>query len=350
MFSTVLTQVTGLFDSGKEFLRTYFFPVLVFAGGVAAVSMETAGQIDSKLTQFQELNSVLQIGWIAVGLAGVAVTASVLASLRTVLLRLYEGYWPWPLDKLARLRAKHWTKYLKQLRQIDEIEYRRRTYYEFPVPSADEFESGRSLMPTKLGNALKASEVYSNARYSADAVVLWPRLYQVLPKEFQGQVNTAEVSVGFGLTISFLSGLFAVVAGIIMLGQGRSIGLFLLFVLGSFAVSWMAYIAAFHAALPYGELIRTGFDLYRGKLLEELGFEKLDKPDPKKPLEARQLWKEINLFVYRGGEVFERRFRYPTSTPEKSEPSKPADFKASIGPCDLEFPIEKKPDNEGAGP
>jgi len=40
----------------------------------------------------------------------------------------------------------------------------------------------RALMPTRLGNILKACELYPNERYQIRGVVVWSRLAQVLPK------------------------------------------------------------------------------------------------------------------------------------------------------------------------
>ena len=38
------------------------------------------------------------------------------------------------------------------------------------------------VVPTRLGNILKASELYANQRYGLDPVLIWSRLYGLLPE------------------------------------------------------------------------------------------------------------------------------------------------------------------------
>src|SRR5262249_9857532 len=60
------------------------------------------------------------------------------------------------------------------------------------------------ILPTSLGNALRAAERRAGDRYGLDAIVLWPRLYLVIPSKTKTAVSAArgELDLAVGLTVS----------------------------------------------------------------------------------------------------------------------------------------------------
>jgi hypothetical protein len=60
------------------------------------------------------------------------------------------------------------------------------------------------LLPTALGNILRAGEDITTDRYGLDAVVVWPRLYPLLPKELKSILNDLRNQLDFSIFVSFL--------------------------------------------------------------------------------------------------------------------------------------------------
>ena len=201
-----------------------------------------------------------------------------------------------------------------------------------------------SILPTQLGNVMKAAELYSQHRYNIDAVLIWPRLQAFLPKDFASTLQDAKTSLDlmvtlsafcmlFGLPLSvwlvlrakaeFLAvvpfgfvllaiamrqkwiGVAALLASVISLlfrlfPATRMLPLIRLDVLltlsaGILLVSRLSYENAVQAALSYGEQLKAAFDLYRWKALEGLN---LKLPNNLK--EERALWNEVCGLLYRG--------------------------------------------------
>lgn len=203
MFTNVLNEVTGRLDS--RFILTLFFPSLLFWGGLTTVFAADKGLV-TLLTQWRAQDAGIQLLQIIIVLAWVTFFAYLLSNQLVWLIKQFEGYWEWiPLigKRLMETRRKH---YQQVLAGIDPAINFERIYYAFPFPNEPE-----EVMPTRLGNILKNSERYSYQRYDMDAVLLWPRLYAVLPDSFVKSLDGAKASLDFMLVISSLSILFAFV-------------------------------------------------------------------------------------------------------------------------------------------
>lgn len=59
------------------------------------------------------------------------------------------------------------------------------------------------VMPTLLGNVLKASQARVQLRYNIDPLLVWPRLQPLLPEKFGEAVQSAKTSLDLMLTVSF---------------------------------------------------------------------------------------------------------------------------------------------------
>ncbi|MEV0680445.1 hypothetical protein AB0I60_28415 [Actinosynnema sp. NPDC050436] len=226
----------------------------------------------------------------------------------------------------------------------------------YPQPPGD-------VQPTRMGNVVRAAEQHPTTRYRLDAVVLWTRLQPVLPKEFADAVRDAKVSVDLLLTTAVFLPLFGmpltwwlawrlpaiegpatwltvlavVVCGCAVVrlnhrmlppavaGGGLvvvhavtrvwepvlRIEVCLLWTLALAVLSYGLYRNATHATLAYAERLRTAFDLYRWKLLEELRI-KL----PETLTEEQHVWGGLSQFLYRGGVADPALLRYEHPRPE----------------------------------
>jgi len=316
MFSSVLKEVTGALD--RRFLLTLFLPSLLFWGALLAVFSPREGS-DALLAGWSTPSTELQWLQIAAAVAWVTFFAYVLSSQTTWLTRQFEGYWSWPLgDRLCRWRKRHYAKVLSQLEAAGDEGYER-IYYAYPLP-----DGANELMPTRLGNILKNAELYSYERYKIDAVLLWPRLYAVLPDSFVATLGEAKASLEMMLVLSFLGGLFALTAGVGLLILRGPWWLFLGSVLGGLGLAYVAYRSALGAAIPYAQLIKSAFDLYRGDLLDKLGYKRLETQE-----DEIAFWGNLNKLIYRGTVEEPSALPYRGAREDLGEPE-PSDFWLSI--------------------
>ncbi|TDV40983.1 hypothetical protein [Actinophytocola oryzae] len=234
----------------------------------------------------------------------------------------------------------------------------RRLFVLYPQPP-------RGVSPTTMGNVVLAAEQHSAVRYRLDAVVMWTRLRPLLPNDFAEALKDARVSVDLLLTVAVFLPLFGaplswwlafhlpsvtgtpaawltylavVLCGLVLCGEFRRtrdrlivagsavavvllslwspalrLSICVLWPLGLLVVSYGLYRNATHAMLAYTERLRTAFDLYRWKVLEEL---RIDLP--KTLEEERGTWQSVTQFLYRGGTVAPDRLHYdhPVRVPD----------------------------------
>jgi hypothetical protein len=149
-------------------------------------------------------------------------------------------------------------------------------------------------MPTRLGNILKNAELYPMDRYQIDAVVVWPRLYGLLPENLVQAMDLSRGGMEHMLLLSALFAAFPLAAGGYLLVVKGAWWLFLLCFWGGLAVAWSAYGSALDNAQLYGVQYKAAFDLHRNELLKQLR-----KPLPATQIEEKQTWKEVCQFLYR---------------------------------------------------
>ncbi|WP_431632169.1 hypothetical protein [Alkalinema pantanalense] len=229
-------------------------------------------------------------------LAWITYFSHILESQSMKILRFYEGYWNFPLGKyLNNFGSNYYRKHLDfldaRLQKNPDDECYEEIYINYPLPldKAD-------VMPTRLGNILKNSELYPYRRYKIDAVLIWPRLYYLLPERFIQSIAEARGALEFLLSLSILSGFFACISGIYLIVVGGSWQLFLACFWGGFLVSWLAYQGALDSAICCSQQIKAAFDLYRNEV-----FKKMRLPLPMKPgkEDERAKWQMICAFLYR---------------------------------------------------
>lgn len=210
------------------------------------------------------------------------------------------------------------------------------------------------IMPTQLGNVLKASEMYAGERYNLDAVLIWPRLLPALPKEFVESFSSAKVSLDLMVTLSayvLLFGLplaawlaakssvmlpavfslelmilafvfrlrieFGLAILVLALTVGASqiplalkpflsqLQVFIILATNVLLAARLTYQNAVQAAVAYGEQIKTAFDLYRWKALEGLNLQL-----PPNLTEERKLWAQVCGLLYRNYSPDFNYYRY----------------------------------------
>ncbi len=290
MFSAALEKATSLFD--RRFLINAFFPSFIFWGLCIVVVIAGRGELASAANAWTQQNTAFQISTIVGFISLVTFFSSILVSNLTTIVRLYEGYWNFPLNRYLKNISTSW--YQDRLKELgerldqdpscyDEI------YLNYPPPSRLE-----QVMPTRFGNILKNAELYPLLRYKIDAVLIWPRLYHLFPERLLQTLAEARSSFEFMLVISFLGGAFALLSSIYLLIVGGTWWLFLLCFWEGLLIAWFAYEAALGSARLYAQQVKAAFDLYRNELLIQMRL-----PLPTNPKEEREQWQAIGQFLYR---------------------------------------------------
>lgn len=291
MLSTFLDKVSGLLD--RRFLVVWWFPTLI-----ASVVALLLGVMPYGLTiawrWWQQQDSLVQTWFLLGALLLVTLFAYLLQAFTRPLVRLYEGYWPhWLRRWCQRIVEESWQRWKKERVEVARSDPSRyaalqdRLHHEYP-PQAER------LLPTRLGNALRAAEDYPVTAYGMDAVFWWPRLIPLLPEAVQKGIEDALTPLLALLNLATLIGLVAV-GGAIYLWRnqvGGWQGPVAVLVVG-LLLARLSYLGAVAQARGYGQYIRAAADLYRFDLLKAL-----HQPLPASPQEERELWERLADWLY----------------------------------------------------
>jgi hypothetical protein len=328
MLGTLFDKVTGLFD--KRFALALLLPVFAFAAGTGALAATMIGWHQT-VTWWSGLDAARQVALGVAAAAAVVVLAVIVGTQVVAMTRLLEGYWRWTwadetLGRLGRWREEKRRDKLTQAigtaqvaqtaqaalatqaaqagqvnraaravraeeaaRVNADLAYQR-SFLAFPPPPAP-------VMPTRLGNALRAAESYpgDEERWGIDAVFWWPRLYLILPDSARDQVDDARAALDQLVVLTMLSAVFCVV-GLALCCAGLNLAAGLGCAGGTFLLSRGCYLAAVTSATVLGDLVRSCYDLFRGDLLARLGWQL-----PPTLKRERQLWAVLGQQLYRRG-------------------------------------------------
>ncbi|MFB4285513.1 hypothetical protein ACBJ59_60375 [Nonomuraea sp. MTCD27] len=313
---------TGATGKLTERLVSASIPALVFwCGGLLAWIdgrdglddlAALAGQVDRQpaATQFAILFAIM----VAIGASAILVRRCTLP-----VLRLLEGYWPRlpaPLTRLhmagvsrARRQAGKDSDRFQELmdrRDAGELTLVERTELIRLDQRARRRPSSDWLMPTRIGNILRAAESRPVDKYGLDVVQVWPHLWMLLPDTARQELSSARTAldsaVGAGIwSLLFLAfapwSLWAIPVG-----------------LGTAWAAWRFWAA--DRAVIYANVVEAVFDLYRTALYEQLRW-----PLPATPNQERAEGRRITTYLLRGSDADHPVF----GTPAAENDSAPAD-------------------------
>jgi hypothetical protein len=200
------------------------------------------------------------------------VVSLILEPLQLSLVRLLEGYWgdarvgrllaapgkALHRSRRARLDTKQQRRGTAPDERLGEREAAARRLRRYPPPTA--------MLPTLLGNTLRAAEFRAGSRYGLDAVVLWPRLYPLLSDRVTAILD--DLRDQLDLAARFCA-VFIVGTGVSAALLARH-GWWLTVPAVTLVLAWLSYRGAVAAAIAYGEAIEAAFDLHRFDLLRAL--------------------------------------------------------------------------------
>jgi hypothetical protein len=275
-----MTLASGLglnrLDLGPRFSLISYVPTATAA--LIVVLVLAAGAPGTHPTWSRALQHARAIDVADVALLAVMVTllAVLLQPLQLRLVRLLEGYWGGGpvVGTLSRVPMTLQRRRREALAKRATVELKPCGPTGPPPASAvaaqealnARFPSAALLLPTTLGNVLRAFEERTGRAYGLDAVVIWPRLYPLLPDPVRAGVNDRRDQLDVSARISATAFVVALITAALLWGDGW----WLLLPLGALAVSRAGYSAAVGAAVAYGEGVRVAIDLHRFDLLRSL--------------------------------------------------------------------------------
>jgi hypothetical protein len=292
----LLDRFTSILN--RRFMLVSFLPALIFAGGLGLLVLITTGKGGQALDWWSRLPGSLQIVIFLSMFAAIWLLGGLLDSQSRNLIQLFEGY---PLERLAlplHRRATAWHSACQALLYRDKEDPRylaaekllgKRRPRRFPErPFILYPEIDRTIMPTRLGNVIRAAEDHAETHYDINYLTVWPRLAHICSERFFEEYQDARAKLEFLLVVSTLAGLFAFSGGTVLLVFEASIGAFVAVVLGGAGLAWLAYFTAVHAAIEYGEKMRASVDLFRLDLLRQLRY-----AEPHSLDEEKSCWREF---------------------------------------------------------
>ncbi len=306
-------QTTKFLDglSGKlaeRWVANLLTPAFVFwAGGFVAGILKFGWQ--DFYTALNQLSEPQQIALLIFSLLIVVTSAFVIERFDFGVLRLLEGYWPRWLRPLRRWLIKQQHKHnTKAETKWNKLFAKRETQGLTPDEEEDlaqlEAELKRfpakaqKLMPTRLGNLLRAVELRPFDKYGLDAVLCWSHLWLLLPEHTRSDLAQARGHLNTAVRTWLWSIFFWVWC--IWTIWAFPIGL----LSALFAYRW-----ALDAAGTYADLLEATFDLYRFDLYRALQF-----PLPTSQQEEKIIAAQLNQYLQRGYVNQDFRYILPNST------------------------------------
>ena len=291
----------------EQWVATLLTPAFVFWLGGFAIILQRWGW-QPIVTAFTRYPEPLQIALLVGGICIIAASAFVVQRFDFATLRFLEGYGPLWLSPLRQWRIRHYrdrkaklTQQSQTLRAIEDqqtakfqalksaiatqsaaalSEAERHQYRQLNeqllTPTQQETlvrlrqelrtlpATNTDLMPTRLGNLLRATERKPLEKYGLDAVICWSRLWMLLPDAVKKDLQEARADLNTAARVWLWSLLFCGWALV-----GESIWATWPLLVGLLS-AWFAYDWAIAAASTYGELIEAAFDLHRHLLYQSL--------------------------------------------------------------------------------
>jgi hypothetical protein len=156
-------------------------------------------------------------------------------------------------------------------------------------------EDDDDLLPTRMGNAIRAFERHSNARWGLDGVTIWPRIDALLSGDESKQHVDAKIDLYVymnGALGAFVIGVCLVVDKAVNVPQPASY--WPLYAI-PFVLGYVLYRAALAPATIWGDRVRASIDLHRLELYEKLGVR-----TPTSFSDERELAVRINMALLYG--------------------------------------------------
>jgi hypothetical protein len=246
--------------------------------------------------------------------AFIVVLSLIVQPFQTLFVRMLEGYWgntiigSWLAKLGASVHTKQHSKLTELANQIhilndsspqSEIEASKKSI-NASFELSQRYPSKERVLPTALGNVLRAAEDSAGQRYGLDTVEVWPRLYPLIPDTLRDIIdslrNQLDLVTRFCI-IFFICFLASVIFYFVIIYQATLTDLVLRTILNEsasanfpwnivlvlssiltfvvkyspwlgipavmLALTYASYKASIYVGIAYGKGIMSAFDLYR---------------------------------------------------------------------------------------
>jgi hypothetical protein len=213
----------------------------------------------------------------------------VLSALQTPLYRLLEGYlWP------ASLREGAIKRHTKRRAQLREQLSSTKSGAEYGLilerlqryPTSDE-----QVVPTTLGNTIRAFEAYGWDKYRLDSQTFWSELEALVPEPLRVAIERARVPVDFAVSFVYLSALVALISLVGALLGDAQVKLFVITAV-ALALSPIWYWVAVVSTSEWYASVQALVNLGRSPLAQAM-----DLQIPATLEEERRMWEALTIFV-----------------------------------------------------
>jgi hypothetical protein len=312
-----LTDITGVFS--RYFVVGFFLPAYVAL--VSLWLLASSELVPNWLEAYSEATQLLILA--AVGL----VAGLVLSGLSYYITRVFEGY---PLDRMSDwpVAGRVYEAVMElQRSRYDALLAIREDKTELPEKRQraawclDRFfpKSRDRLLPTRVGNAIRAFERHSNERWGLDGVTIWPRIEAVMGAD-ERELHV-DAKVNFYVFINAAVG--AVAVGICLVvdkavNAPQPASYWPLYAI-PFGLGYVLYRAAIGPAVDWGDCVRSSVDLHRLDIYEKLGVR-----SPKSFSDERALADRVNkALLYAHPLLSDDLWRSEAGTDENDSPGLP---------------------------
>lgn len=294
----------------KSFAVGYFMPTIILFVGAYSVYIH----FHAKPVVSDDLLNAISQSSALVGTTLVALLSwtggILLLALNRDIIRILEGYGamnPFRLFALVYpIQKKNFQRLKQRKLELDRIRDEERLHGRSLAPSlrAERREVATRLasrfpdceefvLPTTFGNIIRSFEVYPRVMYGVDSIPGWPRLYAVIPKDYREVIDDAKALVDFWVNL-WLASILILIEYLFIAAVGRQFNFSSLFIAGFLLIaSFIVYHRASTAALGWGSLVKSSFDLFLGDLLLKLGYLK-----PVNLSKQKEMWTSFSRAVY----------------------------------------------------
>lgn len=282
----MLGELPKLF--GKGFLIGYFFPSVIIVAALCAVLdlmgvARTYSALGSALFASDEKQLAVRFG---IALAILWAISTVLLVANFLLIRTLEGYGA--LNPANLWRGFALTRFERMTARLDAIvraaapsAQERRERQDLRLRLAAGYPEQRELvLPTRLGNIIRAFERYPQVVYNIEPITIWIRLQPVIPDSYRGFLDDAKTMLDFFVNL-WAGAIFVAIFTAGLSAYGSATGApwaadqcaVVLVVIAAILAAFVAAKLAQGPAAQWGELVKGAFDLYRAELAKQLGLE-----------------------------------------------------------------------------
>jgi hypothetical protein len=302
--SKLLESFGGKF--AEQWVTTLLTPAFAFwAGGLIALIQRQGWQSLTK--QFSQYPEPLQIAILISCFCAIALSAFIVQRFDLTVLRFLEGYWhTWlrPLQKRLTRREKirlHKIetrlavlaqRSITSLSADEKAEYVQLDWQQMHMPSTDD-----QLMPTCLGNLLRATERRPKERYGLDAIICWSRLWLLLPDSTRKDIQEARAELNNAARLWLWCLLFSV---------WTFLGAWWAFPISAIAAWFTYYVWILDAANTYADLVDAAFDIHRTLLYKALRWQL-----PSHPVAEMEAGKQLTAYLWSGSDSNSLHFVQP---------------------------------------